>query len=50
MRALLIAAVVLLAGCQAIIGGQQYKKGPQVYTTPGSVGGVSYSKYEVTPL
>jgi hypothetical protein len=50
MKALLIVAVILLSGCQAIIGGQQYRKGPQVYTTPGSPGGVSFSKYEVTRL
>jgi len=49
-KVLLFVAVCMLSGCQAVIGGQQYKKGPQIYTTPGSPGGVSFSKYEVTPL
>ncbi len=48
MRALLILAVVLMAGCQA--QQQPHFGHATVYTTPGTVGGVSYSKYEVTPL
>lgn len=48
----LIAAIVLLNGC---VMDQQQQRSPQfgnakIYTTPGTVGGVSYSKYEVTPL
>lgn len=50
-KVLLCAAFLLLTACQM----QQAPKSPQfgnakVYTTPGGVGGVSYTKYEVTPL
>ncbi len=48
----LFAAIVLLNGC---VMDQAPQRSPQfgnakVYTTPGGVGGVSYTKYEVTPL
>lgn len=48
MKSLFILFVLVLTGCQQ-------QKVPQygnatVYTTPGGVGGVSYTKYEMTPL
>lgn len=44
-KILLIGIVVILSACV-----QDPPKGPQVYTTAGSPGGVSYSNYEVTPI
>ena len=50
MRIILLCAMIFLCACQ-----EQQQRAPQfgnakVYTTPGGVGGVSYTKYEVTPL
>jgi hypothetical protein len=46
-KVLLILPILMMLGCVE----QQPKYGnATVYTTPGSPGGVSYSKYEVTPL
>jgi hypothetical protein len=47
----LVSVLLCLCACQM----QQAPQNPQfgnakVYTTPGGVGGVSYTKYEVTPL
>jgi hypothetical protein len=49
-QALTIIALLCLCACT-----EQQTPTPQfgnakVYTTPGGVGGVSYTKYEVTPL
>lgn len=51
-KIILCAAILLLAACEMQ---QQAPQGgsfgnAKVYTTPGGVGGVSYTKYEVTPL
>lgn len=52
MKQIILAALAaVLCACQM----QQPPQSPQfgnakVYTTPGGVGGVSYTKYEVTPL
>jgi len=48
---IIVAAVLFLSACHI----QQSPKSPtfgnaKVYTTPGGKGGVSHSKYEVTPL
>lgn len=50
---------IFLVSCLLLLSACEMQQAPQVnpqfgnakvYTTPGGVGGVSYTKYEVTPL
>jgi hypothetical protein len=51
MKKVLLIVTLLLSGCQMQQAPQSNSFGnAKVYTTPGGVGGVSYTKYEVTPL
>ena len=51
MKQIILAALaVMLCACQMQQQPQAQFGNAKVYTTPGGVGGVSYTKYEVTPL
>jgi len=49
-KMLLFMAALLLTACQMQQAPTPQFGNSKVYTTPGGVGGVSYTKYEVTPL